>query len=172
MVIRLGPPQALAELPGKVPGQAEDGQGGHLEPEGRAGEEARDDAKVLGREAQLGRDGAVDGDEDDPDGHAARDGDDVVLRPVVGHERRLAQDRQQHGTVHGRAPDPFARGEAVALHAVVDVEEGAADEEDDGVVDGRENPLGKDARPEEGVLLTERVELRVAVQQPGRDELI
>ena len=149
VVIRLGPPQTLAELPGKVPGQTEDRERGHLEPEGGAAEHARDDAKELDRDADLGRDDAVDGDKHNPNGEAARDGDDVVLRPVVGDQRGLAQDRQKDRAVHGRAPDPLASGVAVLLDAVVDEEEGAADVEDDGVVDGIDDPRGEGPRPEE-----------------------
>lgn len=164
MVVRLRLPQPLAELPPKISRQSENGQGRHLEPEGRAGEQSRDDPKPLHREIEHRGDGAVDGDKHDPDGHASRDGDDVILGPVVGDERGFSEDGEEDGAVHGGTPDPFAGGEAVSLDAVVDVEGGAAEVEDDGVVDGVEDPGGEDAGPEEAVGLAEPVQLRVAVE--------
>lgn len=172
VVIRLRLPKPLAKLPSKVPRQAKNRQRRHLQPECRAREEPRDDAKQLGRDPQLGRHNTIDGDKHDPNDEAARDGQDVVLCPVIRDQRGLAEDGEQRGAVHGRAPDPLAGWDAVLLDAVVDEEGGAAKVEDDGVVDGRDDPGSKDVDAEEAIVLTERVELWVAVEEAGRDELV
>lgn len=172
MVIRLGSPQPLAELPRKVSEQTEDGQRRHLDPEDGTGEQPGDNAKVLDTDVQLGRHLTVDGHKNDPNSHGTGDGDDVVFGPVVGYQRSFAQDGKQDGAVHGRTPDPLSAGESVALGPIVEPEEAAADVEDDGVVDGVDDPLAEDTDLEEAVALAEIVELRVAVEQAGRDELI
>ena len=119
VVIRLGPPKPLAELPREIPRQAENRQRRHLDPKDGAGKEPRYDAVVLGREAKLGRHRTVNGHKHSPDSHRARNRDNVILRPVVGHQRRLAQHRQQHGSIHGRAPSPLAGRLSIRLNAVV-----------------------------------------------------
>lgn len=61
---------------------------------------------------------------------------------------------------------------SVALWKVIQ-EEGLAEEvQDQGVVETIEDPGQKAVHPEEEPRLAERVELRVAVQKPGRDELV
>lgn len=40
------------------------------------------------------------------------------------------------------------------------------------MVDGRDDPGSKDVDAEEAIVLTERVELWVAVEEAGRDELV
>jgi hypothetical protein len=172
VVVRLGAPQALAKLPDKIPQQAKNGEGGHLEPEHRIRKQPRDYAKVLHRDVQLGRDGTVDGHKHEPDDHAPGNRQDVVLGPVVRHQRRLAQHRQEHGAVHGGTPNPFSGGDAVGLGAVVDKEERTADVENERVVDSVEDPRGEDVHTEEAVSLAERVELRVPVEQAGRNKLV
>lgn len=172
MVIRLRSPETLAKFPGKISQQTEDRKRGHLDPEDGAREQSRDDAKVLDTDVQLGRHLAVDCHKHYPDSHGTGDGDDVVLGPVVGHQRGFAEDGKQNGAVHGCTPDPLAAGETVALGSVVEPEEATTDVEDDGVVDGVDNPFAEDADLEEGVALAEVVELRVAVQKAGRDELV
>lgn len=108
VVVRLRPVHALGVLPREVAQEAERRQEHHHQVEDRRREQLRDHALVLGRQADLGRDEAVDGQEDEPDDHAAGDGDEGVLGPDVGHERGLAEHRRQHGRVHHRAPDPVA----------------------------------------------------------------
>lgn len=172
MVIRLGSPQPLAELPREVSQQTEDRERRHLDPEDRTSKQPGNDTKVLDTEVQLGRHLAVDGHKHDPHGHGAGDGDDVILGPVVSHQRGLAENGKQHGAVHGGTPDPFAAGESVALGSVVEPEEAAANVKDNGVVNGVDDPLAEHADLEEGVALAEVVKLWVAVEQAGGDELI
>lgn len=81
----------------------------------------------------------------------------MVLGPVVRDKRGFAEHGQKHGAVHGRAPDPFAGWVAVVLGAVVDEEGGAAEVEDDGVVDGVDDPRREYAGLEEAVVLAEVV---------------
>jgi len=164
VVVRLGVVHPLDVLVREVAEQREDGEAKRLQPEDRAGVQPRHEPVVLGRDADHGRDGGVAGDEDPPDDHAARDGHDVVLGPVVGHQCRLAQHGEQDGRVHGRAPDPVARYLAVALDQVAQPEELAADVQDDGVVNGVGDPRRERLDAEEGVVLPDAVELRVAVE--------
>lgn len=61
---------------------------------------------------------------------------------------------------------------AVRLHAVAGPHILAADVQDEGVVDCVGDPGGEGADAEEGVILPYVVELRVAVEETGRDELV
>lgn len=127
---------------------------------------------VFRRKVELGRDNAVDSYKHHPNYKRAWDGDDVVLGPVVRHQRGLAKNSQQDGAVHGCTPDPFSGGDAVALDTIVDPEEGAANVEQERVVDRVGDPGGKDALVEEAVALTKVVELGIAVKQAGGDKLV
>ena len=66
----------------------------------------------------MGPHGRVGSDEDEPDDHRARDGEECVFGPDVRDQRRLAEDRGQHGGVEGGAPDPVASHFAVGLGQV------------------------------------------------------
>ncbi len=172
MVVRLRAVHALCVLPGEVAQEAEerDEQGHGVEDGG--GEEARDDGVVFGREAKFGRHCGVDGDEAEPDDHAAGDGEEGVFGPDVGDQRGFAEHRAQHRRVQFCAPDPVAGDSAVALGEVPVPDELGDEIRDEGVIEAVENPGEKGVHLEEDTFLAELVELGVAVEEAGGDELV
>ncbi len=153
MVVRLRAVHALCVLPGEVAQEAEerDEQGHGVEDGG--GEEARDDGVVFGREAKFGRHGGVDGDEAEPDDHAAGDGEEGVFGPDVGDQRGFAEHRAQHRRVQCCAPDPVAGDSAVALGEVPVPDELGDEIRDEGVIEAVENPGEKGVHLEEDTFL-------------------
>ena len=99
MVVRLRAVHTLVVLPSEIAQQAETRQCDRHEVEDRRGEEAGHDAGVFGGEAELGRHRCVGGDEDEPDDHRARDGEEGVFGPDIGDQSRFAEDCGQHGGV-------------------------------------------------------------------------
>lgn len=172
MVVGLRPVHALGVLPREVAQQAERRQHHHHEVEDGRGEELRNDALVLRTDADHGRDDAVDGEEDEPDGHAAGDGHERVLGPHVGDERGLAQHRRQHRRVDHGAPHPVAGHFAVALHQIVVPDQLEEDVGKEGVVEAVEHPGEEGVHLEKDAFLAELVELRVSIEEAGRDELV
>lgn len=129
MVICLRPVHALDILPHDVPRQTQNRQNQHLQPKDGRREQPRDQAVVLLRDTDHGGDGSVGRNEGEKQGHGARDGEHVVLGPVVGDESRLAEHREQNRAVHGRAPHPVACNLAVALNLIIGPDELAKDVE-------------------------------------------
>lgn len=84
MMIRLRVVHALRVLPRVITQQTKNGEDDRHEVENRGSEDAGDGTVVLPREADGGGRVAVGGEEDEPDDHRARDGDDGVLGPDVG----------------------------------------------------------------------------------------
>lgn len=132
----------------------------------------REDAAVLGAEVEERRDGAVDGDVDEPDGEAAGDGEDGVFRPGVGSQCGLAEDGDERGGVDGGAPDPVAGDGAVGEDQVAAVDSGGDVVDYQGVVEAVGDPGPEGGHAEEDGLLGEVVELGVAVEEAGGDELV
>lgn len=172
MVIGLWPIHSLGILPRHVAYQTENRQAEHLEPKDGRREQPGYEAVILFREAQEGCHGSVCRDEDEEERHGSRDRNDVVLCPVVGNQPCLAQHREQDRTVHGRTPDPVACYLAVALGEIIRPEKLAPDVDHERVVDSVGDPGEKDAQSEELISLPEGIELRVAVEQASRDELV
>lgn len=127
---------------------------------------------VLGREAQLRSHRRVHSNKHNEDRHAPRDGDHMVLGPVVGHQRGLAEDSQENSAVHGRAPEPVTRRHTITLDTVVGPEQAPTNVQDEGVISRGQDPGGKDLDLEEGVLLPETVELRIPIEETSRHELV
>lgn len=171
-MIRLWPVHALGILPRKVPQQAQDGKSKALKPEDGAAVQLGNDAVELGRKGDHGGDGAVDGDEDPPNGHGAGNGNDMVLGPVAGDKAGLAEDREEDGCVEGGTPHPVAGDLTVLEYQVAVPDELAKDVKDDGVVDGVEEPFDEYLHTEKLVLLAHAVQLRVPIEEARRDELI
>lgn len=172
VVVGLRAVHALAVFPRDVAQEAEDGDDEGHEPEDGRGEEVGDDAGVFGGEAEFGRDGGVDGDEGHPDHHAAGDGEDGVLGPDVGHQRGLAQDRGKHGRIQRCAPHPVPGDFAVALRQIPVPDELRGKVRDEGMVEAVQDPGPERVHFEEDSLLTELVQLWVAVEEPSGDELV
>lgn len=172
MVVCLRAVHALCVLPGEVADQAEGRDGDNGEPEVWAGQEAGQDALVLGAEVELGGDGGVGGHEDEPEEEAAGHGDDVVFGPGGRDEGGFAEDGDEGDCIDGRAPDPVAGGAAVGL-GEVRPEDGHADVVDyEGVVEAVGDPGEEGVHLEKDAGLRDAVELRVAVEEAGRDELV
>lgn len=128
---------------------------------------------IFRRESHGGRgDGGVDGDENHPDDHGTGDGEDGILGPDVGDERRLAQHRGQDGRVERRAPDPMARDLAVALGEVILPDVDRSEVEDQGMIEAVQDPGEEGMHLEEDSLLAQSIELRIAIEEAGVDELI
>lgn len=94
MMVRLGIVHPLDVFPGEVSYERKNGHGECLEPEHGRGEESWYQAIILGGYSNHGSDGGIDGNEDVPNHHTARNSDDVVLRPVVCHQRGFTEDGQ------------------------------------------------------------------------------
>lgn len=90
VVICLRAIHALGILPRHITHQTQDSQHKSLEPKHRTRVQPRHNASVLHGEVESRRHGAIRGDEDIPDGHAAGDSQHMVLGPVVGHKSGLA----------------------------------------------------------------------------------
>lgn len=172
MVIGLRPVHSLGVLPRHIARQTQYRQGEHLQPKDGRCEQPGYETVILFREAQEGRHGTICGDEDEEERHGARDRNDVVLCPVVGDQPCLAQHREQDCAVHGRTPNPVACCPAVALDEIIWPEKLAPDVDHERVVDSVGNPGDKDAQSEELISLAKGIELRVAVEQASRDELV
>ena len=93
MVVSLRTVHAFVVFPGEVTQEAKARQDQGHEIENRRGEEPRHDAVVLGGEAQFGGHGGIGGNEDEPDDHGTRNGEEGPFGPDVGHQSRFAQHR-------------------------------------------------------------------------------
>ena len=120
VVVRLGLVHALSIFPRDVAHQTQPRDHQCHAVEDRRLEGPWDDACVFVREAagDQRRHGAVDGNEDEPERHAAWDGEEGPFGPNIGYERGFAQDRGENGGVEGGSPDPMAGCFAVALGEV------------------------------------------------------
>ena len=163
---------ALAVFPRDVAEETEDGEDEGHEPEDGGGEEVRDDAVVFGGEPEFGRDGRVDGDEGHPDHHAAGDGKDGIFGPDVSHQRGFAQNGGKYGGIQGCAPNPVACDFAVALGQIPIPDELRDKVRDEGMVETVQDPGPKGMHFEEDAFLTELVQLWIAVEETGGDELV
>lgn len=67
----------------------------------------------------------------------------MVLGPVVGYQRCLAEDSEEHSSVQSSSPYPMSVSLALAVNDIAVPDELSKDVEDDGVVDGVGNPLRK-----------------------------
>ena len=65
----------------------------------RGGEEPGDDGEVFFRETEFGGQGAVDGEEGEPDEHTPGDGKEGIFRPDICHERRFPKHSPQNGRI-------------------------------------------------------------------------
>ena len=172
MVVRLRAVHALVVFPGEVAEQAQGRQDDGHEVEERGGEEARHRAGVFGGEAEFGGGGGVGGDEDEPDDHGAGDGEEGVFGPDVGDESGFAEHGREDGGVERGAPDPVAGDLAVGLRGVVEPDGFREEVGEEGVVEAVADPGEEGVHAEEGALLAEAVELRVAIEEAGGDKLV
>jgi len=129
-------------------------------------------AAVFGAEAQTRGYGAVDGHEAEPDEQRPGDSQDGILRPRIRAQRRLAQHRDQRTHVHRRAPDPVPRHCAIAQHKIAAVDGRGDVVDNQGMVEAVADPGPEGGHAEEDATLGEGVELGVAVEEAGGDELV
>ena len=92
MVVGLRSVHSFPVFPCKVAEKAEHWEkNGHEIKDWRC-EHPGDDTVVLGREAELGCNSPIDRDEGEPDYHAARNSQESVFSPDVGHQGSFAKD--------------------------------------------------------------------------------
>ena len=163
---------ALGVLPSDVAREAQRRDDKRHQVEDGRGEEARHYARILGREVEQGTDGGVDGDEDQPKGHAAWDGDKGPLRPDVGHQCGFAEDDAQYCRVQGGTPHPVPRYSSVALGKIPKPYELREDVGDERVVEPIQDPAEKRVHLEEDASLSELIKLWISIEQPSRNELV
>lgn len=172
MVICLWSVHALGVLPGVISEQAHARQDDQLDVEHRRCEQLWYETGVLGRDVKFGCDIGIDGNEDNPKRHASRDRNHVVLGPVVRNKTSLSEHRGKHSSIKSCTPDPMASRRAVVEDIVAIVEQLATNIQNERVVERIDDPVCKNPDLEELVLLSNRVELRITVEESRRDELV
>jgi len=172
VMVRLRAVHALCVFPAKVAQEREDGDDKGHEVEDWRRKEARDDGVVFGGKPQLGRHGRVDRDESEPDDHAAGDGEECVFGPDIRNKGGFAEHDTKHRGVKCGAPDPVAGDFAVALGQVPVPDQFGNKIGDEGVVEAVEDPGKEGVHFKEDTFLAELVELGIAVEEAGGDELV
>jgi len=100
MVVRLRIIHSLGIFPRKVSNETQGRQNHYRhQPEIRIGQEDRKHVDVLRGKSQLGCDGGVDGQENEPNGERSGYGEDSVFGPHIGDERCLAENGDESGGV-------------------------------------------------------------------------